>query len=109
MALYGQGNLGELLKSALLKLKQTEHYDEYLKYLNEEWYYTVEDLRLAREDEKIWFALRLPGRLKLEISALLDVTFPSGYPAESKEDLPEQEEHAIPVEDDAAQHNWVKC
>lgn len=61
-----------ILKRALKVLNQTQHYDHYLQYLNSEWYYTVEDLRLAQYDENIWFNLDLPGRLKIELSSLLD-------------------------------------
>jgi hypothetical protein len=109
MAIRSQGNLGELLSVALEKLKQSERFDEYLKYLNEEWYFTVEDLRLAREDEKIWFALKLPSRLKLELSALLE----QSIAADSKHGDPgAQESNSLAAQTshgDAVSGSWVKC
>lgn len=114
MAIYSQGNLGTLLQEALGKLKQLERLDEYLKYLNEEWYYTVEDLRLAREDEKIWFSLKLPGRLKLELSVLLYGPYALSNIADSKDgnQFDACQEKVATVEsgdDDAVLNSWVKC
>jgi hypothetical protein len=67
-----KSDLGQLLKTALVKLDQQEHFDEYMTYLSSEWYYTAEDLRLAYRKEKVWSDIKLPGRLKIELASLLE-------------------------------------
>lgn len=114
MSSLKQGNLGDVLHAALQKLHQEEQYDKYLKYLNSEWYYTADDLRLARSDEKVWAEIKLPGRLKIEIANILDEAA-AVEANQDDEQLQQQPEEQQFDESAAAEHapeeypKWVKC
>ncbi|KAJ1424375.1 hypothetical protein B484DRAFT_432386 [Ochromonadaceae sp. CCMP2298] len=69
-----RGDLGTLLLAALRKLRQDEHLEVYTSYLNSEWFYTADDLRLAQRCTQAWGALKLPARLKIELACLLEVS-----------------------------------
>ncbi|KAJ1394678.1 hypothetical protein B484DRAFT_439114, partial [Ochromonadaceae sp. CCMP2298] len=63
--------LEQLLLAALSKLAQTEHLPQYAAYLRGEWLNHPEDLLLALGEEKVWAALKLPARLKMELALLV--------------------------------------
>jgi hypothetical protein len=42
----------EVLLAALVKLDKTEHFEKYSSYLKSEWYTTVQELKLAIDDER---------------------------------------------------------
>lgn len=84
-----------LLSTALDNLKKADLYREYLEYLHAEWFYTMDDLRLALDDGKSWSDLKLPGRLKLELKKLMMETNSDDY-------------HAVPNED-MVTATWQRC
>eukprot|EP01031_Cornospumella_fuschlensis_P036341 gene36341-44084_t len=56
-----------LLHAALQRLSQEDKLSFFLSYLKSEWITCIEDLQAASEHEKVWSALNLPLRLKLEL------------------------------------------
>lgn len=109
MSFSNQSNLGEYLEAALEKLHQTEHFDEYLQYLNNEWYYTADDLRLACEDVKVWEGIKLPGRLKIELSKLLLQPLEQQEYSESVNGNSNYDESTKALLENDVQNSWVKC
>jgi hypothetical protein len=83
--------LKSILKLALKNLDKLNYLDEYMKYLESEFFYTINDLKLAIKDEGAWSEIKLPVRLKLELKKLA-----------SKLDSPI-------VESDKLIYRWTKC
>ena len=64
-------DLKALLKSALKNLGKDEYFDKYYTYLESEWFYTINELKIAIKDGAAWSDIQLPGRLKLELKKLI--------------------------------------
>lgn len=87
----------ELLKNALQNLHQIERLEEYITYLHQEWFFTVNDLALAIEDNKSWSDLKLPARLKLEMKKMV---------LESQKEEKREEDDSSEL---SAAAKWQKC
>jgi hypothetical protein len=67
-------SLKGILREALTRIgKYSENeLDRTLGILNQDWYTSPEELRLALLDSRAWSDMKLPGRLKLELKTILE-------------------------------------
>lgn len=69
-----------LQRTATGRLHKEENLEKFCDYLLEnEWYTTIDELKLALSDVQAWSDLKLPGRLKLEMKAILLDNAASSY------------------------------
>lgn len=72
MSIEDRKSLACIIENACDKLNRSDEATKILDYIKSEWITNFDDLNASMSDTSIWTSLKIPARLKIEISTIVN-------------------------------------